>query len=59
MFWEAVNLTLIIAKATVFMLEGSPFEEAWLLLELCAASIALELVRTGSGGGCTRFCAWP
>ncbi|CAM9653721.1 unnamed protein product, partial [Sphacelaria rigidula] len=42
--WEAVNLALVVAKGSAFLVHGAPFRCAWLLLGVCAASIALELV---------------
>lgn len=44
LMWELVNLVLIVFKGATFLVAGAPFKEAWLLLGLCAASIALELV---------------
>ncbi|CAM9282162.1 unnamed protein product [Pylaiella littoralis] len=44
LMWELVNLVLIAVKGASFLISGAPFREAWLLLVLCAASIALELV---------------
>ncbi|CAN0405484.1 unnamed protein product, partial [Ectocarpus sp. 8 AP-2014] len=34
----------IIVKGFTFLHDGAPFQDAWLLLGLCAASVALELV---------------
>ncbi|CAB1096719.1 unnamed protein product [Ectocarpus sp. CCAP 1310/34] len=44
LMWEVFNLVLIIAKGFTFLHDGAPFQDAWLLLGLCAASVALELV---------------
>lgn len=44
LLWELVNVVVIVAKGATFLVAGAPFKEAWLLLGLCAASIALELV---------------
>ena len=44
LLWEVGNLVVIVAKGVTFLVGGAPFREAWLLLGLCAASIALELV---------------
>lgn len=44
LLWELVNLVVIVVKGATFLVAGAPFKEAWLLLGLCAASIALELV---------------
>lgn len=50
LLWETVNLALIVAKGVAFLVHGAPFRGAWLLLGVCAASIALELVRKREGG---------
>lgn len=50
LLWELVNLVVIVAKGATFLVVGAPFTEAWLLLGLCAASIALELVSRVAGG---------
>ncbi|CAN0465685.1 unnamed protein product [Ectocarpus sp. 12 AP-2014] len=44
LMWEVFNLVLIIVKGFTFLHDGAPFQDAWLLLGLCAASVALELV---------------
>ena len=43
--WEVANTSLVLAKMIAFLVEGVPFDEAWILLGLCSASIGLELVR--------------
>lgn len=44
LLWELANLVLVVIKGLSFLVGGAPFREAWLLLGLCTASIALELV---------------
>lgn len=52
LMWEVFNLVLIIVKGFTFLHDGAPFEDAWLLLGLCAASVALELVGFGLSCSC-------